>query len=105
MRDKDRESGRFAIILAEDARKSDISDLIATPFAQSWVVTTASEVPAYRSIRPPKPPHSSSCGMNGDWLGTNQNTEYGGCRVSMEREAIGEPVHRSVSALVRLFNK
>ena len=54
MRDKDREPGRFTIILAEDPRKSDISDLIATPFAQSGVVTTMSEVPADRFIRSPK---------------------------------------------------
>ena len=33
MRDKNRESGGFIFILAEDARKSDISNLIATPFA------------------------------------------------------------------------
>ena len=54
-RESVRESGRFAIILAEDPRKSDISDLIATPFAQSGVVTTMSEVPAHRFIRSPMP--------------------------------------------------
>ena len=32
-------------ILAEDARKSDIGDLIATPFAQSYVVTTSEVFP------------------------------------------------------------